>query len=409
MGETLIPRLRRGALLSVPGTLIPGVSAYIAFVAIERVDSARTLGYLSLSWVIANIVSAAVALGPAHTALQLMTGAPSESSATRARFRGLVRRQSLVAGIAVAAVGTAVLPASRPFGAVVILSAPWLVGQAHLLFETETLKAAHRFGEASLVLTLRAIIGWGASVAGAAIVGGLAATILPTAIVGLAFAAVLGAGQVDRITELDRTAARAIGRPIGRLSLAGYALGYGDRFVVQAFLGPLAVATYTLGYQLGEGAIELVTDPVAAAALPKIVGTWQTGGEGHEAALALSRRIGACILALAAVTPMLVYAIRPTGAFRIISTDPRFPAVVAITAGAVGLQGITRIGYSLLLAQGRTHTALMNFALAVILSAIAAPLFCWQWGIVGAAWATLLGYGSLAVATLVSIRSNPNP
>jgi O-antigen/teichoic acid export membrane protein len=406
-------RLRHGALLSLPGTLIPGVAAYAAFVAVKRVDSATTLGYLSLAWVITNIGSAIVALGPSHTALRSIAGDVAgiegavDRAGVRVRFRGMVLRRSLIVGAAMLGAAAVTLPLSHRLAAVIALSLPWVVGQSLVLYETETLKAGHRFGAASTVLAGRAVIGWAAAVWGAWAIGGLAATILPTAIVGLAFAAVLSGGRVGRITDDEQHIARTVGRPIGQLSVASYALGYGDRFVVQAFLGPIAVAIYTLGYQLGEGAMELVTQPITSAALPKVVGTWQAGPTGRAEAEALSRRIAVAFLGLAVLAPVVVFLLRSTGIFHLVSGDHRFPAIVAITGAAVGLQGITRIGYGLLLAQGRTQAALRNFVAVGLICAVVAPLLTWRWGLVGTAWATFIGYSTLVVATVRSVRQVP--
>ncbi len=74
------------------------------------------------------------------------------------------------------------------------------------------------------------------------------------------------------------------------MSLASYRSAYvRDYFVVQAMLGPTAVATYTLGYQLGAGAVELLTAPITSAALPRVVTKWHEGDAGRAEAEHTSR------------------------------------------------------------------------------------------------------------------------
>lgn len=397
-------RLRRGVLLTLPGTTLPGLSAYAAFLAIERLDSSATLGYLSLAWVVTNISSAVVAQGPAHTALRTISGGTDHDLEVRARYRTLVLRRAIGLGGLLALAALATWPVSTEMASVLAASIPWMVGQSLVLFETETLRAAHRYGAASTLVSVRAIAGWGASVAIVALVGGLWAAVLPTAIVGLAAAAIVSGGRWEHTTEADREACRTIGRPLGQLAVASYVLGYGDRFVVQAFLGPVAVATYTLGYQLGEGAMELATAPLTTAALPKVVGAWRSGPGGPGEARQITRRLGLGILALAAMAPVVVLVLAPTGIFDWISTNPEFPAVVAIVAAAVGLQSITRLVYGLLLADGRTQRILVNSIIGGIISVGAGVVLTWQYGIVGAAWATLAGYASLAALSVWTVR-----
>ena len=286
-----------------------------------------------------------------------------------------------------------------------VLAAPWLVGQSLVLFESETLKAAGSFTGASILLSGRAILGWAASAAAAATIGGLPAAILPTAIVGLAFGLGAGGGRFGRATDEDRRAARTIGRPVGQMSLASYSLGYGDYFVVQAMLGPTAVATYTLGYQLGAGAVELLTAPITSAALPRVVTKWHEGDAGRAEAEHTAVRLGGVILAITSVAVAAVFVLRPTGVFALISSDPRLPTITAIVAVAVGMQAITRLGYSFLLARGRTNWALRSFIFAGVLNLIAAVLLTYAFGLVGTAAATLLGYGSLALITVWAVKA----
>ncbi len=377
----------------------------MAFVIIGRADSQATLGYVSLAWVITNVSSAAVALGPAHTALREISDGRAPDG-VRARFRSMVLVRAAALGAALALMGVILsMTAGARAGEMLLLTAPWLVGQALVLFESETLRAAGSFVGASILLSVRALVGWASSAACAAIFGGLAAAILPTALVGLASGLVASRARFDRPRAEDRSAERSIGRPIGKMSLASYALGYGDYFIVQAMLGPAAVATYTLGYQLGVGVVEMVTAPITSAALPRMVSGWLAGGSERAAAERTAVKLGGVIMGVTAVAVLGVVALRPTGAFDVISSDPRLPIVTAIVATAVGVQGITRLGYGFLLAQGRTGWALRAFLVAGALNLVAAIALTAWFGLGGTASATLLGYGSLALITVWAIKA----
>lgn len=396
-------RLRHGALLTLPGSVIPGAASYVAFVAIGHVDSETTLGFVSLAWVIANMGSAFAGLGPSHTALREIT-AGADPADVRACFRTIVMRRSLALCGALAACGLVAWFALGEIGVVLVLATPWMFGQSFLLFETETMKASEHFGLVSTLLVARAAIGWGVSVVGAAAIGGIAAAVLPNAVVGIATAVAAGTHDFGRPTDADRSLDRSIGRPVGRLSIASYALGYGDFFVVQAILGPAAVGVYNLGYQLGVGIVEVATTPITTVALPRIVSASQRGADGRREAERTALRLGAMVIGISVVAPLCLLALVPTGVYELISPDPALPIVAAIVAVAVGVQSLTRLGYGFLLASGRTNTALRSFLVAGAVNLIAAGILTWLFGLVGTAIATVIGYGLLATITIWTVR-----
>jgi PST family polysaccharide transporter len=393
--------LRRHTVLNAPGTAIPGLAAFIAFIAVAHLTSTRTLGLLTLAWITANLGSSVVALGPAHAALRSLH-AEEPDPLVLARFRRLVVERALVTAAAVAVLGVALMIAGNEVGPGVLLAAPWLLGQSGVLFEAETLRARQRFGAASALLSIRAVVGWAGVVIAAVFTDNLAALILPTALTGIVVAAIASRAQVAPVTDAVRRQSRVIGGPIGRLAAASYALGYADRYVVQFFLGPAAVGVYTLGYQLGEGGVELFTQPVTGATLPRVVAEWHNPDGGRARARRTTLRVAAAIVAFTVVTPLAVYGADRLGWLERIDPSPDLPAITAIVCVAVGIQGLTRLGYGLLLAQGRTDTAFRVFLEVVALSAVVVPLLTWWSGLVGAAWATLIAYAVLASLTMWS-------
>jgi O-antigen/teichoic acid export membrane protein len=189
-----------------------------------------------------------------------------------------------------------------------------------------------------------------------------------------------------------------IGRPVGRLSVASYTLGYADRYVIQLIAGTVPLGIYTLGYQLGEGALELVSSPVTNALLPRVISEWSDDDaeRGRRLAFTTVRRGGIVIVGVSALAVPAVFLADRLGLLRVVSPAPELPAIMAIVAVAVGLQGLTRLAYGLLLAQGRPAEANRCFWQVVALSALTVPLATAAWGIVGTAAATLVGYGVLA-------------
>jgi PST family polysaccharide transporter len=395
--------LRRNTVLNAPGTAIPGLVAFGAFIAVAHLTSTRTLGLLTLAWITANLGSSVVALGPAHAALRALNTEQDDPTLLLARYRRRLLDRALLAAAVVAAVGAALMLAGNDVGPGVVLAAPWLLGQSGVLFESETLRARQQFGRASALLSIRAVVGWGGVVVAATFTDNLAALILPTALTGIVAAVIAARGRLAPLTDEVRRQCKVIGGPIGRLAAASYALGYADRYVVAAFLGPAAVGVYTLGYQLGEGGVELVTQPVTSAALPRVVAEWNSPeADGHARARHTTRRVAVGVIAFTAISPLFVFAADRLGWLAHIDPSPDLPVITAIVCVAVGIQGLTRLGYGLLLAQGRTDRALRVFLEVVALSVVVVPLLTWWSGLTGAAWATLIAYAILAGLTMWS-------
>ncbi len=392
-------RLRVQTLQSIPGIAIPGLSSFLAYVVIGHRAGASILGLVSLSAVTANLGSAIVSLGPSHAALRALNVRAHDDDLL-ARYRRLVVTRSVVAGGGLMAVGLPLLVLGWTLGELLVVSGPWLVAQAWVLFETETCKAQQRFVAASALASVRAMGGWALGVGGAFLWGSLAGIVLPVAAVGLLCGAVVGAGRYRTVTPEVREDVRTIGRPIARFSLASYVLGYADRYVIAILLGEAAVGVYTLAYAIGEGVLELVVTPISSAVLPRLVSTWNSPEGGPEATWRIVRHAAAVVGAVTVLAPVAALALGTTGIFELVGPDPALPTLTAIVCAAIGIQGFTRLGYGVLLARGRTDDVFRAFVQAVAVSAVVVPLLTWRWGIVGAAWATLVGYSALAALTM---------
>ena len=389
----LRPGSKRNALELLPGTLIPGLAAVFGFILVGRVAGTLTLGLFSLAWVTSNAGSSVLAEGPANAALRaLTTGDPGSVRG----LRWIVWKRALIGCLILVGIGAVLARAGSAFGAPIAYSGPWTASQTLVLFEAQVFKAESRFGRASSLTAVRALLGWAASVGGATASHSVGAAVLPNAAVSLVVVALIGSLKTQRPDERTRDAVRTIGRPVTLLLLAMYLLGYGDRYVIEGILGPVAVGVYTLGYQLGEGGIELFSGPVTNALIPRIISEWNDPRQGPRLAVKTAERgaLAHVVVGILAVPAIVVASW--LGVFELVSPHHRIATVAAIVAVAVAIQGISRLSTGLLLAQGRPERALPWTGVVILVSAVTVPVLTVTEGIVGAAVATLIGYAALA-------------
>jgi len=397
---------KRHTLELLPGTVIPAAAGLVGLVLIEHLAGGRALGLFSLAWVTTNAGASFLSEGPSNAALRSV--ALGEST-TVPGFRHILLRRSLVAGGTLAVVGIALALLGTDIGPVLAVSAPWILVNALLLFEIQVMKAHGRFARASSMGASRAVLGWGASVAGAAVSSSLAAIVLPNVAATAVVLVALGSVVTSSPDGAVRAGVRSIGRPVTVLLVVAYALGYADRYVIQAILGPVAVGVYTLGYQVGEGGIELLSGPVTNALLPRVIAEWHDAERGPAAAFSTARRGAALHIALAiAAVPALLVA-DAIGLLDLISKDGQILEISIVVAVAAAIQGITRLSHGLLLAQNRLQRAVRWAVLVLVVSAVTVPVLTETEGIVGTAYATLIAYTLLATLfTLEALRGRPS-
>lgn len=399
--KSLITGSKRDALESVPATVVPGLASLVGLVLIGHLAGPRILGLTSLAWVTANFGSSVVAVGPAHAALRAISSEGADLVSGHRRVLvwrcGVFTASTLVLGWTLLALGSGL-------GAPVALAAPWIAAQSLVLFEGEVLRAERRFVAASILLSTRSVLGWGASAIGAAYSPTLPWTLGPHIAVSLVFATWLFVIRPSaRPSPQVLRDIRGIGTPIARLSVASYGLGYVDRYIVHWILGPSAVGVYTIGYTLGQGAIELVMTPVTTALLPRIVSEWVTASSGPDVAVRTARRAALFVLAVTCVAAPAILLLGEIGLLDPASHEGALGPVAALVAAAVGIHSVSRVCYALLLGAARSDRAMRAFWQALALMAVAAPLFTWAWGIVGTAVATVVSYAFLASAMAAAV------
>ncbi len=186
----------------------------------------------------------------------------------------------------------------------------------------------------------------------------------------------------------------AFGLPLIVSGLSGRFLYFGDRFVIAQLAGLEANATYGLASQFGSLVYMMLVQGVQLSFT--VLGMKALGEPGVGA---LYRR------AFRHVTAMAGWAVLGVGLFasaaaRLFATDAAYLAIdrpALLVAGGLGLQGIYVIAVSALYGAGRTRTVAVGVASAALLNLALNVALVPSLGVDGAALATLLSYGVLAV------------
>lgn len=395
-----LSRLRRSAsvghtLQSVPATVIPGLCSGLGAVAIGRLTGDATLGLVSLAIVTANFGAATVSQATSSLALRTVA-AGADHAADEYRLASL--RRGIVVGLCAALAGAVAWALGSTAGPVLILGALWIPVQALILFDTELLRASHRFGAASAWLSARAVLAWSAGVWAAWAFGASASVAVQLGASLLIALALCGPKPWPRLTDTHRGELRQVGRPITHQALASYALGYADRYVVQILRGPAAVGLYSIGYVLGQGVVEVAMTPITAALSPRII---REVADGDAPVVRRTIRNGA--LALLGLGALAVVGIAVADALGLLdlltpkgASTQELAIVSVLVALATVLQGIVRLAYAVLLAHRDTRSAARSFLITLGLAAVAIPVATWFAGVIGAAAVTLASTAVLA-------------
>ncbi len=392
---------KRHTLELLPSIVVPGLASFAGLVLIGHASGATVLGFVSLAWVTSNMGSALVAIGPATTASRAT--AMSDDVIVPA-LRGRLLLRLLVVVPLVVAIGAGIAAARGSVGVAIAMGGVWIAPQAVAVFESEVLKARTAFGRSTIFAVARALLGWASAAAAAFVWGGVAAPVASNIAMGVVVALAMAPFAVARRDDRAAVSLATIGRPVSVLQLAGYILSYGDRYVIEAILGPAAVGAYSIAYQLGEGMVEVVSGAVHGALQPRIVREWHDG-PGGPARARHTAVVGAVAIFIAGVLAVPVIWIADiAGLVDLLSDGPHVPVIASLVALGVGVNGVVRVASSLLLAEGRLDRAVPRSWLVVAGSVVLVPLLTWTSGTVGAAWATLAIFVALASLYGTAVR-----
>jgi O-antigen/teichoic acid export membrane protein len=199
-------------------------------------------------------------------------------------------------------------------------------------------------------------------------------------------------------------AAFSYGAPLALGNSSTFFLDYGDRFLIERFLGLSAVAAYTVPYDLVSTLAAGVFGSIKLALLPLIFRLWES--EGRAATSEFVSQVFTYSVALAIPAGVLFLAITPD--LIVFLTSAKYgdsaPLMAYLLPGVFMGEMNFMFAAALMIAGGTTALAVLSVAsgvVNVILNVILLP----RWGLMGAACATTLSYGLLMYATYRMSRS----
>ena len=186
----------------------------------------------------------------------------------------------------------------------------------------------------------------------------------------------------------------AYGLPLTATVALNFVVSTSDRFLVAWFLGTDAAGTYAAGYELGWTAVLVLMTIVNLAGYPLVVRAMEASGpEGAQVQL---RQNGLLLLAVALPALVLVVMLAPNLARVVLGAPFRaegarllpWIGLAAFLAGA--MLYYTNLAFQL---SWRTLDQIWAAAAAALVNLGLNVLWIPRFGLLGAAWATLLAYG----------------
>lgn len=215
-----------------------------------------------------------------------------------------------------------------------------------------------------------------------------------------------GRGLLGRpsLSRWHLNAAFGYGAPLALGNSSTFLLDYGDRFLIERFLGLGAVAAYAVPYDLASTLAAAVFGSIKLALLPLIFRLWES--EGRAATSEFVSRVFTYSVALAIPGAVLFLAITPD--LIVLLTSAKYsgsaPLMVYLLPGVFMGEMNFMLASALMIAGTTTALAVLSLvsgAANVALNLLLLP----RWGLTGAACATTLSYGFLMYATYRMSRS----
>jgi O-antigen/teichoic acid export membrane protein len=199
-------------------------------------------------------------------------------------------------------------------------------------------------------------------------------------------------------------AATVYGVPLAIAGSARYLLNYGDRFLIERFLGLDAVASYSVPYDLAEHVGDAMFGPAGLAVMPIIFRLW--AHEGREATSKFASQILTYGISLAIPVGVLYWLCNQDLIDLLATANYRDSArLTPLILPGVFLSGINFIVVAGLTVQKNTVLLALNVCGAAMVNLVLNLFLIRRWGLSGAALATTLGYGALFVANYLTSRS----
>jgi O-antigen/teichoic acid export membrane protein len=198
-------------------------------------------------------------------------------------------------------------------------------------------------------------------------------------------------------------AAFSYGAPLAVGTYATFLLDYGDRFLIERFLGLDAVATYAVPYDLVSMLAATVFGSVKLALLPIIFRLWES--DGRAVTSDFVSQVFTYSVALAIPGAVLFVAV--SGDLIVLLTSAKYSGSAALTAYLLPGVFMGEMNFLLasgLLVNGSTGAlallSLSSGVVNIVLNLVLLP----RWGLVGAASATTMAYALLMLGTYFMSR-----
>lgn len=186
------------------------------------------------------------------------------------------------------------------------------------------------------------------------------------------------------------------GAPLLLFEMSSLINDYADRFVISYFLGSAQVGIYSVGYNFAGYVQGLVTSPLWMAIFPIYTKIYET--EGREPT---ARFLATLLKIYLAVAILIVLVVSLTSReIIVLLASQKFEAAAAVTPFvivSIMLYGTTHItGAGFYLTKGTRTIAVLTLVCATVKIALNLLLVPW-FGILGAAYATVISYVALTV------------
>lgn len=405
--------LLRGSLLYTVGNLLPRLGAFLLLPVYTAAMAPAEFGIFSLMLSLSGLLAIGYRLGLDGALLRLHFDVePRRRAALYASLAGVTLLAaigfSVVLGVVAAPVFGLLFPGVDfvPFG---LLALAITATMAFQYVPSALFRATERPGRFLVFATAVFVTGVSATV--------VFLLVLDLGAVGGLLGQLAGGGMVVLVTAfillrlrgraIDRGLVRAglaFGLPLVPHGMASWVLSLSDRWLIGLLIGlpavqaQAAVGIYAFGYVVAQ-AVSLVAMSFNAAWVPFFFAR----GEGRRGP-ALLRETTSLSMAVLAVLAVGVAVLAPE-ITDLVARDRWGPQaqvaadVMTVVALASLLHGLYFMVVSTVFLRRRTRGLPLLTLLAGIANVIANVVLIPTIGIMGAAWATVLGYGTLAAAT----------
>jgi len=317
----------------------------------------------------------------------------------------------VVAGL-ILAVGTSLQGVIDPLVArLVPVSAAYFFCNYSLFVLMEVLRAANRardYARISITATLLTnalavvfvgVLGWGSAGIFAGVAVG-SAVVIPWTLTKLRADGSLSPSAARRSTFDELV---AFGAPLVPAGAALWALGFLDRFVIEASRGTAEVGLYSTAYGLGEKIIQLFTLPLIMTMVPLLIQNYEEHGQATAGQMQTQFTR---YFALATV-PLLAGLAVVARDFMWVFTGEQYRGaypVLGVIAAATLLAGLVQLGSAGLSIHKQSRRIMANTLAATALDVALTIALVPRYGYVAAGWAAVAAYVLLATLTWLQSR-----